>query len=177
AGARAGVAGTSRRSRRSIAHGPRGMPAGPRAIRHRRARRGHCPCLSRGRRGMTESIVAVVFWLAAGLAAYPWILYPLVLAALAARRRLAVPSVASWPFLSVIVAAYNEAGCIRAKLASALGPGYPADRIEVIVVSDGSTDATDRLVATYPDPRVTLIRQEPRPGKSAALNRAIGCAR
>src|SRR2546425_5520158 len=126
---------------------------------------------------MTESIVAVVFWLAAGLAAYPWILYPLVLAALAARRRLAVPSTASWPFLSVIVAAYNETACIRAKLASALGPGYPGGRIEVIVVSDGSTDATDHLVATYPDPRVTLIRQEPRAGKSAALNRAIGCAR
>ena len=126
---------------------------------------------------MSESLVATVFWLAAGLAAYPWIVYPLVLAALAARHRLAVPSVASWPFLSVIVAAYNEAACIRAKVASALGPGYPADRIEVIVVSDGSTDETDHLVATYPDPRVTLLRQEPRAGKSAALNRAIGCAR
>jgi glycosyltransferase involved in cell wall biosynthesis len=126
---------------------------------------------------MTEIVVAVVFWVAAVLAVYPWILYPLLLAALTARRRRPTPPSGSWPFLSVIVAAYNEAACIQAKLASALGQGYPHDRIEVIVVSDGSTDDTDRLVATYRDPRVMLVRQEPRAGKSAALNRAIGYAR
>jgi GT2 family glycosyltransferase len=133
---------------------------------------------------MTDAIVVTVFWLAAGLAAYPWVIYPLVLGALggvrgalAARRRPVASSTSAWPFVSVIVAAYNEAACIQAKLASALGPGYPHDRLEVIVVSDGSTDATDRLVAAYPDPRVTLIRQEPRAGKSAALNRAVACAR
>jgi glycosyl transferase family 2 len=126
---------------------------------------------------MTESILATLFWVAAALAAYPWTVYPLLLGALTARRRREAPPGGSWPFLSVIVAAYNEAACIRAKIESALGPGYPHDRVEVIVVSDGSTDDTDRLVATYPDPRVTLIRQEPRAGKSPALNRAVACAR
>jgi len=126
---------------------------------------------------MMEAVLVAVFWIAGGLAAYPWIVYPVVLGALAARGRGRTPSSESWPFLSVIVAAYNEAACIRAKLQSALGPGYAHDRIEVIVVSDGSTDETDRLVATYPDSRVTLIRQEPRAGKSPALNRAVACAR
>jgi glycosyltransferase involved in cell wall biosynthesis len=126
---------------------------------------------------MSEVVVATAFWLAAGLAVYPWIVYPLLLGALAARRRHPTARPAPWPFLSVIVAAYNEAGCIQAKLASALGHGYLSDRIEVIVVSDGSTDETDRLVASYPDPRVKLIRQEPRAGKSPALNRAVGYAR
>ncbi len=126
---------------------------------------------------MTEPIVVALLWIAAGLAAYPWILYPLLLGAFAGRRHRRGPSGGSWPFLSIIVAAHNEAACIRAKLDSALGPGYPHDRVEVIVVSDGSTDETDRLVAACPDPRVTLIRQEPRAGKSPALNRAVACAR
>src|SRR6266850_1437208 len=52
-----------------------------------------------------------------------------------------------------MIAAYNEAACIRAKLASALEAPYPRDRIEVIVVSDVSSDATDRLVAEYGDAR------------------------
>jgi poly-beta-1,6-N-acetyl-D-glucosamine synthase len=77
------------------------------------------------------STLAVVFWAAAALLAYTWIGYPLLLQAVAAvrrapppRRRGAVPSV------SVIVAAYNEAGCIAAKLASTLArQRYPRDRL------------------------------------------------
>ena len=45
------------------------------------------------------------------------------------------------------------------------------------MVSDGSTDVTDAVVASYPDPRVRLIRQEPRAGKSPALNRGVLAAR
>src|SRR5204863_338950 len=124
-------------------------------------------------RGVGDSVMFTGF-----RADVPRIIYPLLLAVGAARRRApAPPPPTSWPFLTVIVAAYNEAACIEAKLASALGPGYPRDRLEVIVVSDGSTDATDRLVAAYPDPRVVLIRQEPRAGKSPALNRGVGHAR
>ena len=121
--------------------------------------------------------VTVAFWLALATALYPWLVYPLLLAALARRRPPPAVEPASWPFLSVIVAAHNEAACIRAKLASALGDDYPRDRIEVIVVSDASSDATDRLVADYGDPRVTLLRQEPRGGKSLALNRGVARAR
>jgi len=123
-----------------------------------------------------SATAAVAFWLGAALAAYPWVGYPLLLAA-RARRREGAPAPASWPFLSVIIAAYNEAACIRAKLASTLERGYPRDRLEVIVVSDASTDATDRLVTEYGDDRVTLVRQEPRSGKSPALNRGVARAR
>jgi hypothetical protein len=121
--------------------------------------------------------LALVFWLGVAVAAYPWLTYPLLLAALARRRPPAIGAPRAWPFLSVIVAAHNEAACIRAKLASALDDDYPADRLEVIVVSDASSDGTDRLVAEYGDPRVTLVRQEPRAGKSLALNRAVARAR
>ena len=121
--------------------------------------------------------VALAFWLAVAAACYPWLVYPLLLAARPRRRPPAAAAPTSWPFLSVIVAAYNEAACIRAKLASALEAPYPRDRIEVIVVSDASSDATDRLVAEYGDARVRLVRQEPRAGKSLALNRGVAHAR
>jgi glycosyltransferase involved in cell wall biosynthesis len=126
---------------------------------------------------VSDVVVAIVFWLAAAVAVYPWILYPLLLVALSRRRPSPTATIAAPPFLSVIIAAYNEAACIRAKLASALERGYPHERIEVIVVSDASSDTTDQIVSEYGDARVTLIRQEPRAGKSPALNRGVAVAR
>lgn len=126
---------------------------------------------------MSPIVAPIVFWLAAALAVYPWIVYPLLLLSARRRRPAAAPASSPRPFLSVIVAAHNEAECIEAKLASTLGPEYPRDRIEVIVVSDGSTDGTDERVRAYGDPRVTLVRQEPRAGKSPALNRGVALAR
>jgi glycosyltransferase involved in cell wall biosynthesis len=120
--------------------------------------------------------IEIVFWLAVGTVAYTWIGYPLLITLLA-RGRPAEPSPhRRLPRLSVIVAAYNEAACIAAKIRSTLRQRYPWDRLELIVVSDGSTDATDAIVAHYPDPRVRLIRQETRSGKSLALNRAVATA-
>jgi cellulose synthase/poly-beta-1,6-N-acetylglucosamine synthase-like glycosyltransferase len=123
-------------------------------------------------------MTALVFWLAAALLAYVWVGYPLLLRLLRARLK---PASEAWgdttPPLSVIVAAYNEAGCIRAKLDGTLAQRYPPQRLEVIVVSDGSTDGTDAIVRAHPDRRVRLVRQEPRAGKSAALNRGVAAAR
>ena len=124
---------------------------------------------------MTE----LVFWAAVLLLAYAWVGYPLILTLIAGRRR-QTPEArkpSGYPFLSVIVAAFNEAGCVADKLRSTLTQRYPWSRLEVVVVSDGSTDGTDEIVAAYPDPRVRLIRQEPRAGKSLALNRGVTAAR
>lgn len=123
-------------------------------------------------------MLEVLFWLAVLVVAYPWLLYPALLAAAAGPVRPPGPGrPRRWPLLSVVVAAHNEAGVIEAKLASALEAEYPPDRLEVIVVSDGSTDDTDARVAACPDPRVRLIRQEPRAGKSSALNLGVAAAR
>jgi glycosyltransferase involved in cell wall biosynthesis len=125
------------------------------------------------------SLLAGVFWAAAALLAYTWVGYPLLLA-LAGRlaRRRARARRRATPRVSVIVAAYNEAGCIEAKLDSTLArQRYPREQLEVVVVSDGSTDDTDARVLRYPDHRVRLVRQEPRAGKSPALNRGVAAAR
>jgi hypothetical protein len=121
-------------------------------------------------------MTAVVFWTALALLAYTYAGYPLLLRLLA-RRRHRPPLPAAAPPVSVVIAAYNEAPWIAAKLRSTLDQAYPADRLEVIVVSDGSTDGTDAIVARWPDARVRLIRQEPNAGKVAALNRGAAAAR
>ena len=121
-------------------------------------------------------MIHILFWLAALAVAYTWVGYPLAVAL--AGRLAARPASGRQrpPRLSVVIAAYNEAACIAEKLRSTLTQQYPWDRLEVIVVSDGSTDATDAIVSRYPDRRVRLIRQEPRSGKSRALNRAVAAS-
>ena len=124
------------------------------------------------------TLALVVFWASAAALAYTWLGYPVLLRVLARRPRSARGRRVGAPDVSVIIAAFNEARCIEAKLDSTLSAqDYPAERIEAIVVSDGSTDATDTIVATYPDRRARLIRQEPRSGKSPALNRGVAAAR
>lgn len=77
------------------------------------------------------------------------------------------------PPVTILIAAYNEEAHIHATIANKLSLDYPADRLEIIVVSDGSDDATDDIVRSFGDRRVRLIRQEPRQGKTAALNLAV----
>ena len=91
----------------------------------------------------------VVFWLCAGLLAYAQAGYPLVLAALARLRRAraapaptAEPAAAAPPSVSLIVAAYDEEAVIARKVANALALDYPRDKLEIVVASDGSGDAT-----------------------------------
>jgi cellulose synthase/poly-beta-1,6-N-acetylglucosamine synthase-like glycosyltransferase len=75
----------------------------------------------------------------------------------------------------MIVAAYNEAANIGAKLQNVLELDYPADRFEVIIASDGSNDGTDEIVRQYADRGVKLLSL-PRQGKAAALNEAVAAS-
>jgi cellulose synthase/poly-beta-1,6-N-acetylglucosamine synthase-like glycosyltransferase len=118
--------------------------------------------------------VKIVFWASLGLLVWTHVGYPLA-AALAARiRRRRVASSAIEPFVSLIVAAHNEADVIERRVRNLLELDYPADRIEVLVASDASTDGTDEIVVRLAaaDPRVRLVRC-PRGGKVAAQNRGV----
>lgn len=124
-------------------------------------------------------MATVAFWAAALLLAQTYFLYPLWLLILARlrpgpRREPARPRV--WPMVSLVVAAHDEAGCIGEKLRNSLALDYPPDRLEVLIGSDGSTDGTDGIVRTHPDPRVQLSAA-PRAGKTSVLNRCIPAAR
>jgi cellulose synthase/poly-beta-1,6-N-acetylglucosamine synthase-like glycosyltransferase len=77
------------------------------------------------------------------------------------------------PTVTVLIAAFNEARHIEATVRNKLAQNYPADRLNVIVVSDASDDGTDDLVRAIGGGRVRLIRQEPRAGKTSGLNLAM----
>lgn len=116
--------------------------------------------------------LAALFWLSAGLILYTHLGYPLALRALLALRRRPTLRPGTWeelPRVSLIVAAYDEAEVIEAKVANALALDYPRELLELIVASDGSTDATaERARAAGAD----LVLELPRGGKIAAQNAA-----
>ncbi|EGB14397.1 glycosyl transferase family 2 [Pseudodesulfovibrio mercurii] len=78
--------------------------------------------------------------------------------------------------VSVVICARDEGPRIQTRIANLLAMDYPAERLEVIVVSDGSVDGTDEAVLGYGDPRVRLIRQDRPMGKAAALNAGVAAA-
>lgn len=101
--------------------------------------------------------------------------YPLLLDRIAARRRNPVRKDSTERSVSVIIAVRNGEQFLEDKLHSVLAQRYPRELLEIIVVSDGSDDATDQIAASF-SPRVQLIRL-PRGGKSAAVNAGIARAR
>ena len=119
-----------------------------------------------------------LFWISLGLIGYVYAGYPLLLA-LWARvvrrqpRRPATEAIASWPSISIILAARNEAGRLRARIDNLLTIAYPGSR-EVIVVSDGSTDATAEVVGAFGN-AVRLVAVPPG-GKPQALNAGVAVA-
>jgi cellulose synthase/poly-beta-1,6-N-acetylglucosamine synthase-like glycosyltransferase len=107
------------------------------------------------------------------LALYTYIGYPALLALVARRDHVhSFPPPAEWPMISISVPAYNEAGQIRGVIESLLDLDYPADRRQILIISDASTDGTDEIVNKYSDRGVELLRQPVRMGKTAGENAA-----
>lgn len=122
---------------------------------------------------LTLPVAKAVFWLAAFALFYVYAGYPLLLAiaGLFARGRRAEPDY--FPRLTVLIAAYNEEDAIEKKLRQTLALDYPEDKLEVLVLSDSSTDRTDEIVKSFPDSRVKLVRMEERRGKTFAQNQGV----
>jgi len=78
------------------------------------------------------------------------------------------------PYVSFIVAAYNEEDCIETKIKNSLEQDYPEHKIEFLFITDGSSDNTMEIIKRYP--AIQLLHQQERKGKSAALNRVVAQA-
>jgi len=74
--------------------------------------------------------------------------------------------------ISIVIPVWNGARWIEAKLESLLASDYPAGLIDILVVSDGSTDGTNERVKLFPENRVRLL-ELPRGGKAIAVTRAL----
>jgi cellulose synthase/poly-beta-1,6-N-acetylglucosamine synthase-like glycosyltransferase len=119
--------------------------------------------------------VKIVFWASLGALAWTHVLYPLTTQALArVKPRPVHKDAAAVPSVTVIVAAYNEAAVIERRIDNLLMLDYPAEKLEIVVASDASSDATNALVEAIAarEPRVRLL-DCPRGGKVAAQDRAV----
>jgi len=121
--------------------------------------------------------MTVLFWISALIVGYVYVGYPCLLAAwarIAERRpRRAAFQGGAWPSISIVIAARNEAPRLAARVANLLEQDYPGRR-EIIVVSDGSTDAPARALAPF-GPAVRLIDVPPG-GKPLALNAGVAAS-
>lgn len=121
--------------------------------------------------------VAVVFWFSVAAILYPYLIYPMLIWVLSQVRPRPVQRRPWLPPVTVLIPAYNEVDCIGATITNKLEQDYPADQLQIIVISDGSTDGTDEVVKGFADRGVQLLVRGPREGKAAALNEAVKHAR
>ncbi|HLX19319.1 MAG TPA: glycosyltransferase family 2 protein [Gaiellaceae bacterium] len=115
-------------------------------------------------------IVAVVlFWVSLAALVWTHAAYPLAAWALARVRARPVRKGDALPTVTVIVAAHNEESVIARRIENLRALDYPAEKLELVVTSDASTDATDELAARAG----ARVVGNPRGGKVAAQNRAV----
>jgi len=123
------------------------------------------------------ALAKTCFWFSVFLIAYPAIIYPALVWFVALIWPKPVKKHAWTPAVTVLIPAYNEMQHIAATIQNKLEQDYPRDRLEIIVVSDGSTDGTDDIVSEFSSYNVRLIRREERQGKAAGLNEGVRSAR
>jgi cellulose synthase/poly-beta-1,6-N-acetylglucosamine synthase-like glycosyltransferase len=90
-------------------------------------------------------------------------------------RHFAKPEIADadLPVISLLIAAHNEAFDIEARILNALELDYPVSKLEIVIASDGSTDATNDIVRRYSDRGVQLFAYEKNRGKATVLNESV----
>ena len=118
----------------------------------------------------------LAFWLSAAALAYTFAGYGALMALLARSRGVKSAAPAPPPDVCAVIIAHNEETRIAARLENLLASDYPPEKLRVLLVSDGSTDATAALAATIDPTRVTVLAQPARAGKAAGLNTALAQA-
>jgi cellulose synthase/poly-beta-1,6-N-acetylglucosamine synthase-like glycosyltransferase len=131
-----------------------------------------------------------LFWISAFLVSYSYFLYPIILFLLYSteqlrrdftylysrrNRRATDPSLDQYPGVSFVIAALNEEKHLPDKLANIRQLDYPREKLEVIIVSDGSTDRTNQFLSDAADDQIHPILLPERNGKSNAVS--VGVAR
>ena len=123
-------------------------------------------------------MTTTLFWLCLAIVVYTYVGYGLILYLLVFIKRLAIKAKPladitddCLPEVTLMVCAYNEEDIISEKMSNTHSLDYPADRLHLVWVTDGSTDNTNSILSTYPD--VKIVFSPERRGKSAALKHGI----
>jgi cellulose synthase/poly-beta-1,6-N-acetylglucosamine synthase-like glycosyltransferase len=118
----------------------------------------------------------IVFWASLTVIVYVYVGYPLLVMIASRFKSNHVRKGMYQTSVSILIAAYNEEDVIEETIRNKLFLNYPKELIEIIIISDGSTDKTDEIVSRFSSQGVRLIRQQPRAGKTSALNLGISHA-
>jgi cellulose synthase/poly-beta-1,6-N-acetylglucosamine synthase-like glycosyltransferase len=125
----------------------------------------------------SQSVLTLALWFCLGVVLYVYAGYPLLvfcLARLFGRRGPAdILRDENLPKLSLLIAAYNEDSVIIGRIENALAMDYPADKLEIVVTTDGCADRTAEFACRYVGRGIRLIENRERRGKAAALNAAL----
>ncbi len=120
-------------------------------------------------------ILVIVSIVALLILFYSYLGYGILLFALVKLKGLIAPrkplEIVEWPEVTLLVAAYNEQDCIEDKIRNSLSLDYPLEKLKLLFVTDGSSDKTNEIIATYP--AVTLEHRPERKGKLAAVERVM----
>jgi len=121
-------------------------------------------------------LIKILFFTGLFLVFYSYIGYAILVWLLIRLRNLfrppyTLPATTEWPRVSIVVAAYNEERFIIPKIENTLSLDYPPDKLDIIFITDGSTDNTPVLARNYPGIRV--LHEPKRRGKVAAIHRAM----
>jgi cellulose synthase/poly-beta-1,6-N-acetylglucosamine synthase-like glycosyltransferase len=115
-------------------------------------------------------MLRLLFWLSITAIIYTYLGYPLVVWLMARCRRREVRKAAITPKVSVVIACHNEARNIEARLRNLLDCDYPQEQLEIILISDGSTDLTAQIARRFKPARLRVFAYEQQMGKAIALN-------
>ena len=116
------------------------------------------------------TVLVVLFWLSAGSLLWTHAVYPAAAMLLARVAERPVRKGAVEPAVTVVVAAYNEETVIARRIENLLALDYPADKLQIVVSSDASSDRTEEIALQFPGVKVI---SNPRGGKVAAQDRAV----
>jgi len=118
-------------------------------------------------------ITYFLFCLSVGVIIYVFIGYPILIAILAKFRTKLVGKGLIQPSVTLLISAYNEKYVIRKKIENSLKLEYPNEKLEIVIVADGSTDCTCSIVSEYANQGIVLHYEPKRRGKTSAINRVI----
>jgi poly-beta-1,6-N-acetyl-D-glucosamine synthase len=121
--------------------------------------------------------LATLFWLSILFIIYTYFGYPIIISFLAKIKNKASSFPETIPYVTFLIAAYNEEAFIAKKLENTLALDYPRDKLQILVAADGSSDRTPDIVREYGSQKIELSYIADRGGKMAAITRAMSLAR
>lgn len=122
-------------------------------------------------------LIGIVFWLSLCSILYTYFGYPILISIIPPYKKQSVQRTENLFSVTLLIAAYNEKNIIEEKIKNCLAIEYPKNKLQILVITDGSDDGTNLIVQSYEHLGVELLHQPSRNGKMAAINRAMPYAR